>query len=395
MKRGSPGTKRKKATPVAKPAAKRTVVRAKTKTAKATKTTKSTKATSTRRPVRASSKPARKTATKKLHRTTKKTAIAKAPAKRKNAKLHAGKTGKLLASKIPSAPKRIARPRSSRPIETPKLPPAPVPQFLLEGDEPGFASMGGLAEKFSLGPLPPLDHVDEASAPLPESYGTGKIFLTARDPHWLYAHWDLPREEQFRHNARSMDRHLVLRVHNGEPAPQPSAEYHVHPESKYWFVHVERAGATYTAELGYYRPGRQWQSLGFSAPQRTPPDDISKDATVTFATIPAELSFATMLAWLQETAAAGASNAPLAHVVDKIRPRAREHFPKTAGAEDWTAEQEATLAALLAAQVGTHPSSPAGLTEEKFWPEFKFNFETDEAGFLSPSSLAYASSFFG
>ncbi|MGC3960314.1 MAG: DUF4912 domain-containing protein [Verrucomicrobiota bacterium] len=272
-----------------------------------------------------------------------------------------------------------------------------VPSFLLEGDEPSHPEVGGPGEKFSLGPTVSLEHLSEAIAPLPEAYGTGKLFLTARDPHWLYAHWDFTREEQFRHNARSEDRHLVLRVHPVAPAAKPVAEYHVHPESKHWFVHVERAGETYTTELGYYQPGRKWQSLAFSTPQRTPPDNISTDSTVKFATIPAELSFETMLGLLKETAGESvATSTPLAHVVDQIRPRAREHFPKTTAAGgDWTSEQEQALAGVLAAdQAGVALPSSEEFVAEKSWPEFAFNFETGEAAPLS-APTSYVSSFFG
>lgn len=274
-----------------------------------------------------------------------------------------------------------------------------VPAFLLEGDEPGHLEVGGPGEKFSLGPTVSHEHFSEAIAPLPEAYGTGKLFLTARDPHWLYAHWDFTREEQFRHNASSVDRHLVLRVHNASPvAPigKPVAEYHVHPESKHWFVHVERAGEIYKTELGYYRAGRKWQSLAFSAPQRTPPDHISTDSAVKFATIPAELSFGTMLSLLKETAGESvAQNTPLAHAVDKIKPHAREHFPKAAAAGEWTPEQEQALADVLAAdRVRVALPNSGEFVAEKSWPEFAFDFETGEAAPL-PSPSSYVSSFFG
>lgn len=294
-------------------------------------------------------------------------------------------TDRKLARK--SAPKKERKPVAE--------PPTAVPAFLLEGDEPSHPEIGGPGEKFSLGPTTSLEHFSEAIAPLPEAYGTGKLFLTARDPHWLYAHWDFTREEQFRHNARSVDRHLVLRVHDAAPAAKPIAEYHVHPESKHWFVHVERAGETYTTELGYYQAGRKWKSLTFSAPQRTPPDNLSKDSTVKFATIPAELSFETMLALLKEAAGEAARNAPLAHVVDKIRPRAREYFPKSDHPGDWTSEQEQALSEVVAADrtAVAFPSSEE-FVAEKSWPEFTFNFETAESAPL-PSPTSYVSSFFG
>src|SRR5438094_6482773 len=40
------------------------------------------------------------------------------------------------------------------------------------------------------------------SGELPEAYGTEKLLVAARDPHWLYAHWDLTRE-QLREDRKS------------------------------------------------------------------------------------------------------------------------------------------------------------------------------------------------
>lgn len=390
MKRGSSGTKRKQAAPVSKPAAKRPVVRAKTKSAKA-KTTKLLRAANK---VKAAAKgPAKKVISRSKPALKKKTVVTVSKAKK--------------SSRPPkAAPKKQTRESLKRPaisrrpaVKGKKVSLAPVlasvPGFLLEGDEPGFESMGGLAEKFSLGPTPPLDHFAEAQVPLPESYGTGKLFLTARDPHWLYAHWDFTREEQFRHNARSVDRHLVLRVHDGATNRSYLGEYHVHPESKHWFVHVDHAGESYRTELGYYQPGRKWKSLAFSAPQRTPPNNISTDVTVKFATIPVEIPFETMLSWLKEAKDdTAAQNIPLAHVVDKIRPRAREHSPKSAPAKEWTPEQEQALAGRLAVQTGVSPSSSAGFATEKTWSEFVFDLEHGAAGLVSSPS-SYTSSCFG
>ena len=35
---------------------------------------------------------------------------------------------------------------------------------------------------------------------VPEAYGTQRLLLTARDPHWLYARWDLTRDQQRKYN---------------------------------------------------------------------------------------------------------------------------------------------------------------------------------------------------
>jgi len=124
---------------------------------------------------------------------------------------------------------------------------------------------------------------------LPESYGTGRLFLAVRDPHCLYAHWDLSLEQQRDYNALSADRHLIVRLHRDQPATKPLHEIHVHPESRYWFVHVERAGASYAAELGYYSAQGQWHSLACSDPVTTPPDSPSEDKTLHFARIGLEI----------------------------------------------------------------------------------------------------------
>jgi hypothetical protein len=116
-----------------------------------------------------------------------------------------------------------------------------VPSILLEGDAPATPTASGPGEKYSLGATPPTQHFLAAESELPESYGTKKLFLTARDPHWLYAHWDLTREQQMKLNAQSSDGHLVLRIYAHKIEGHPAYEIHVHPESRHWFTHVERA----------------------------------------------------------------------------------------------------------------------------------------------------------
>lgn len=221
-----------------------------------------------------------------------------------------------------------------------------IPAILLEGDEPESAAVSGPGEKFSLGPETPTAHFTAEATHLPATYGTGRLFLTARDPHWLYAHWDINTRVQFQHNARSVDRHLILRMYEGEPAGQPVAEIHVHPESRHWFAHVERAGAQYTGELGYYQPGRKWKSLATSAPMRTPPDTVSTDSTVTFATIPLDLPFETLISLLKQD---DAHPQPLAHALQQLSDRRLRGLSTEPSQPGWTLEQERALAEVLTA----------------------------------------------
>lgn len=182
------------------------------------------------------------------------------------------------------------QPRPKKPRKRQASPKSPlhIPPILLEGDEPHWTSEGP-GEKFALGPTLPAGSRRREPAELPEAYGTGKLTLIARDPHWLYAHWDLMPQQQCRYNALSADRHLVVRVVPGTIEGHPSTDIHVHPESRSWFIHVDRAGTRYSAELGYYPPNRQWVTIAASRPAITPRDTVSEDRTLRFATIPSAM----------------------------------------------------------------------------------------------------------
>jgi len=164
--------------------------------------------------------------------------------------------------------------------------PLPLPPILLEGDEPSSAAPAtGPGGEYVPGPGPPAEPLEPEAAELPEAYGTGTLLLTAREPHWLYAHWDLAREEQRRCNALAADQHLILRVYEALPSGPAVPEVHVLPESQHWFVQVPHADTKYMAELGYYRPGGQWVKISISDVAATPPDSLAQEKTVQLATI--------------------------------------------------------------------------------------------------------------
>lgn len=148
---------------------------------------------------------------------------------------------------------------------------------------------------------------------LPEAYGTGELVLRARDPHWLYAHWDLSREHQRRYNALSADGRLALRVYREEVADAPVEELRVHPESQHWFVHVRMAGVRYVAELGYYRPDGAWVTVSRSDSAPTPPEDPSADDQVRWATV-------TPTSQLQRVSRAATAQAAVEHLPQTIKP---------------------------------------------------------------------------
>ncbi len=221
-----------------------------------------------------------------------------------------------------------------------------VPPLLLEGDQPVAPPASGPGRKYALGPVPPAQHFETAETELPEAYGTRKLFLTARDPHWLYAHWDLTREQQLKLNARSAAGHLVLRLYAGKVEGHPVCDIHVHPESRHWFAHVEHAGKSYAAELGYYSPARRWTRIAVSSATVTPPDAASTESGVEFATIPFEFPFARLIEVIKS---ALGENLPLAQAVEELRRHGHPDLPRAKGkpVSAWTPRQEQALAKIV------------------------------------------------
>jgi uncharacterized protein len=219
------------------------------------------------------------------------------------------------------------------------------PAILLEGDSPVPSPISGPGEKYSLGATPPSQHFG-GEGELPESYGTKKLFLTARDPHWIYAHWDLTREQQLKLNALSSDGHLVLRIYAHKIEGHPLYEIHVHPESRHWFAHVERAGNSYVAELGYYSALGKWTRVSVSGGTMTPPDTVSPENEAEFATIPFEFPFARLLEIIKS---AVHDNLPLAQAIEELRRSGHPQLPRMNGNPvSWTTEQEKALAKVVA-----------------------------------------------
>src|SRR6185437_8173246 len=201
--------------------------------------------------------------------------------------------------------------------------PEKIPPILLEGDKPEAKSVSGPGRRYALGPTAPAKTF-QTEGELPESYGTGELLLTARDPHWLYAHWDLAGDQQRRYNAFSRDGHLVVRVYIDETRGKPAVQVQVHPESNHWFVHVDKANTRYVAELGYYSKADEWMVVATSASTLTPPDAVSAETTAEFGTIPFEVPMEKLLSLVKE---AVHENAPLAQTLQELRAEGHSDLP--------------------------------------------------------------------
>ena len=127
---------------------------------------------------------------------------------------------------------------------------------------------------------------------LPRSYGTGLLTLMPRDPHSLFAYWDIDWQIVFG-DSRPADRKVHLRLLRPDGEEETSVE--VEPMSGSCYIEVRDPDASYSAELGYFQPHATWNLVAASEAVRTPPARLSESAPVDFATVPFHLSFQRML----------------------------------------------------------------------------------------------------
>jgi hypothetical protein len=223
-----------------------------------------------------------------------------------------------------------------------------IPPILLEGDATPTPTASGPGQRYALGPAPaaaPATAAGSAGGELPESYGTQQLFLAARDPHWLYAYWDFSREQLKKYNALSADGHLVLRIFRGAADGEPVSQIQLHPESRTWFAPVPAAGAKYLAEIGYHDAAHKWVTLARSGATFSPPDSLSDDTSIRFATIPSEVSFAELLALVK---GAVREHVPLVEAMQQMRAQGHRELPTPEAVQsEWTPAQEKALADVI------------------------------------------------
>jgi hypothetical protein len=257
------------------------------------------------------------------------------------------KTAPKEASRAAAAPKRTTRTAAVAKTGAGEKPSRKlkIPAILLEGDAPAPPAASGPGKRYAVGPSSPASPPPIAATELPESYGTKQLFLTARDPRWLFAHWDFSLEQIRELNVHAIEGHLALRVFDGDFTDAPLSEIQVHPESRNWFVPVPRGAARYVAELGYRNHRRHWVTVAQSGATITPPDSLSDDGSVRFATIPYDIPFTLLVSNIKF---AMREHVPLVEALEQMRSKGHPNLPPQAQvAGEWTPAQEEALAGVI------------------------------------------------
>jgi hypothetical protein len=149
---------------------------------------------------------------------------------------------------------------------------------------------------------------------LPHVYGAPILFAIARDPHTIFAYWEIDWPTVFA-TSTPVDRQVHVRLLRGGETEETSVA--VEPLAGSCYLAVPSRDAAYRIEIGYYLPENSWNSLATSEEVIMPPDEVSDDQDVDFTTIPFHLSFQRLIDLFR----ASSTNA-LSEIISRLQNRA-------------------------------------------------------------------------
>jgi hypothetical protein len=182
---------------------------------------------------------------------------------------------------------------------------------------------------------------EENFGALPTTYHRDTLFLTARDPRWLFSYWDIDSDRVPTSEMRDGRRAYFLRVLRRSGEVETLQE--VNPGARNWYIPVREGGTTYVAELGYFNRGSFWQCLVRSGEASTPSDSLAADGLESFATVPQALTFERLQELVQEHMQEGET---LLQAIARITGEGRIQLHR-GSSPTWTDEQRRLLAMLL------------------------------------------------
>lgn len=120
---------------------------------------------------------------------------------------------------------------------------------------------------------------------LPLGYNDNRITLLARDPHWLFAYWEVSEDRKnsfFQQFGETLWKNSVpvLRVTNVNN--NSSFYIKVNDYANNWYINVPDANCLYVAEIGRRVSEEFFISLASSNSTSTPGNSISANTTVNF-----------------------------------------------------------------------------------------------------------------
>lgn len=158
------------------------------------------------------------------------------------------------------------------------------------------------SEKAEPGQAKPGPEYEEYLGELAADYGTRTVFLTARDPHCLYAYWDWDWRELRREASHGKP---VMRVHQVDNGVVEEVELNY--DAHNWYVEVPDSNESYSVEIGFASEKGEWRPVAHSQPVHTPSDRLGSDDQFSIASVPFHLHFDELLATLKTAVESGES----------------------------------------------------------------------------------------
>ena len=225
-------------------------------------------------------------------------------------------------------------------------------------------------------PTPPAVAFEDLGQ-LPPSYGTNYLYVTARDPEWLFAYWDVDWSE---HTNNIKEDKVFLRVVDADGNPLQEAE--ISPHARNWYLHAPAPGIICWAELGFLRrvDGR-WQSVCRSNPASIPGGALAEDEQAAFATIPFHVTFDRLMESVQDAMQTGES---LVHALSRLE--SEDGKPIFGGrAPDWTESQRRILEALLGKEIVERIGADSGQIDRLLRRELEKRLHSESASGALPA----------
>ncbi len=176
----------------------------------------------------------------------------------------------------------------------------------------------------------------ESAAALPQTYGTGSLFLLGRDPSTIFVFWDAAFTDTVTGGLR-----LELRREDGGLVTSRS----VQPNENHWLLELSTPGTNVFAELILDDPQRGPVSISRSETVPTMSAGFSNDTSARFALIPFSLAFDRLIALRQ---IADLRHFSLADLLSEI---SSTFSPSGQSTPAWSDEQRAVLDALVGSDI--------------------------------------------
>jgi hypothetical protein len=176
------------------------------------------------------------------------------------------------AAAAPVHAKRAVAPRAAT-LKPPARPPKPaIPAARPALPDPALSEEEKVLDaKYLPRELPPRVFEEERFV-FPQSYGVNRVRLLVKDPHWLFAHWDVDSRVREQLRGEKGERFAALARLTLRLVDKGAAGHAiVLPEgARSWYLRAAPGHRSYEVELGLTLPSGEYRSLARSNAVSTP-----------------------------------------------------------------------------------------------------------------------------